>query len=248
MTNAIAGDDERTASRAEEVIERLTNAFNDLAATGSVRVKPGKDRVFLAAYGWWAYITRSSQAVLTLRRNGLEHEALPIVRSILQHALVLQWLADTGDAAIDAVGEYGDDNTRLLLLTMNQAHWPPIPGFNITAPPKLASPNPLVSKIKNFEELCVFYNARTLYAAFRLLSSYVHPTAVGAMAYVDQAAGTLADRATGPTGPNIIQAAICLIQAGHVISQLLQGDPIRTALTKAEIYLGTRVELWERPT
>ncbi|GEM_PF-5349908 len=211
-----------------------------------MQLKPGKDREFRAAYGWWVYITRSSQAVLTLRRSGLEHEASPIVRSILQHALVLQWLVEVGDAAIDAVSEYGDDNTRLLLQTMRQAIWPPIPGFNITAPPRPQSPNPLVSKIKNFEELCILYDARMLYVTFRLLSTYVHPASVGAMAYVDQPSGTLADRATGPTGPNVVQTAMCLIQSGHVISQLLQGDPLRTGLAEAEATLGTQVEVWER--
>jgi hypothetical protein len=167
------------------------------------------------------------------------------VRSILQHALVLQWLVEVGDSANDAVSEYGDDNTRLLLQTMQQANWPPIPGFNITASLRPQSPHPLVSKIKNFEELCILYSARMLYVTFRLLSAYVHPTSVGAMAYIDQASGTLADRATGPTGPNIIQAAMCLIQSGHVINQLLQGDPMGSALAEAEATLGIQVALWE---
>jgi hypothetical protein len=246
MSDTFAGDDEESARRAEDVIERLIGAFNHLASIGSVQVKPGHDRSFRAAYGWWAFITRSSQAVLTLRRSGLEHEGSPIVRSIVQHALVLQWLVEVGDAAIDAVNEYGDDNTRLLLQTMQQANWPPIPGFNITAQPRPRVPNPLVSKIKNFEELCVLYNARRLYVTFRLLSTYVHPTSIGAMTYVDQPSGTLADRATGPTGPNVVQTAMCLIQSGRVINQLLQGDPLRSALTEAEAALGVQVELWER--
>ena len=246
MSSTFAGDDEETARRAEAVIERLIDALNDLASTGSVRVKAGQDRTFLAAYGWWAFITRSAEAVLTLRRSGLEHEASPIVRSILQHALVLQWLLEVGDPAVDAVGEYGDGNTRLLLQTMQQANWPPIPGFNVTAAPKPQSPNPLISKIKNFEELCILYDARMLYVAFRLLSSYVHPTSVGAMAYIDQASATLADRATGPAGPNIIQTAMCLIQSGRAINECLEGDPLRSVLTETEATLGTEIELWKR--
>ena len=246
MSNTFAGDDEETAGRAEDVIDHLSGAFNNLASIGSAHVKPGQNRKFFAAYGWWAFITRSSQAVLTLRRSGLEHEASPIVRSILQHALVLQWLVEVGDTAIDAVSEYGDDNTRLLLQTMQQANWPPIPGFNITAPPRPQSPNPLISKIKNFEELCILYNARMLYVTFRLLSTYVHPTSVGAMAYIDQASATLADRATGPTGPNVVQTAMCLIQSGRIINQLLQGDPLHRALAEAEATLGMQVEPWER--
>jgi hypothetical protein len=82
-----------------------------------------------------------------------------------------------------------------------------------------------------------------LCVTFRLLSAYVHPTSVGDMAYIDQASGTLADRATGPTGPNIIQAAMCLIQSGHVINQFLQGDPLGSALAEAEATLGIQVAL-----
>lgn len=176
MTNAAFSDDEATAQRAEKVIEQLASSLDLMSAKGSVQVHPGKGRVFVAAYGWWAFITRSSQAVLTLRRAGLEHEASPIVRAILQHGLVLQWLVDIGDSAVDAVKVYGDDNVRLLLKTMQDANWPAVPGLNLNPPPRPATPNPLVRKLKNFEELCVAYNALQLYVPFRLMSAYVHPT------------------------------------------------------------------------
>ncbi len=245
MTSAAFSDDEATAQRAEKVIEQLASSLDLMSAKGSVQVHPGKGRVFAAAYGWWAFIIRSSQAVLTLRRAGLEHEASPIVRAILQHGLVLQWLVDVGDTAVDAVKEYGDDNVRLLLKTMQDANWPAVAGLNLNPPPRPATPNPLVTKLKNFEELCTAYNALQLYVPFRLMSAYVHPTSVGSRAYFDETSGELAARATGTAeGPRIIQTAMCLIQSGKVISQLLIDDPLAGALANAEAELGIQLALW----
>lgn len=183
--------------------------------------------------------------MLTLRRAGLEHEASPIVRAILQHGLVLQWLVDIGDSAVDAVKVYGDDNVRLLLKTMQDANWPAVPGLNLNPPPRPATPNPLVRKLKNFEELCVAYNALQLYVPFRLMSAYVHPTSVGSRAYFDETSGELAARATGTAeGHRIIQTAMCLIQSGIAINQLLVDGPLAGALANAEAELGIQLALW----
>lgn len=249
MTNTEIGDNEESAARAEQVITTLVVAFEALAATGAVQVRSGAARVFTSSFGWWAGMTRSSQAVLTLRRCGLEHEAAPIVRSIVQHSLVLQWMVETGDAAIEAVTEYGDNNTRLLLDTLAQARWPVPDGFDPKVPPKPEVANPLVSKVKNFEELCIHYNARELYVTFRLLSAYAHPTATGAMAYVDHASGTPASRSTAPTRGHILQTAICLTQAGHVINSLLQDPdgPLRESLDRVDQLLGGQFRPWPTP-
>jgi hypothetical protein len=248
VADAGFGADEATARRAEKVVEQLTGALEGLAAVGSIQVKPGSSRVFIVAYGWWAYLTRSGQAVLTLRRAGLEHEASPIIRSILQHGLALQWLIDTGDGAVDAIDEYGNHNIRLLLDTMTKAKWSPVPGLNMTPLPKPASPNPLVTKLKNFEELCIAYNARELYVPFRLMSAYVHPTSVGARAYFDELSGTISASAIRTTVDTlIIQTAMCMIQAGRAISQLLVDDPLSSTLSQADSTLGLQVVLWPLP-
>jgi hypothetical protein len=241
------GDDEHSAARAEEAVAMLVAAFEELAAAGSVRVLPGATRVFTAAFGWWAGITRSSQAVLALRRSGLEHEAAPIVRSIVQHSLVLQWMVEVGDAAIDAVAEYGDNNTRLLLDTLAQADWPLPDGLDASVPPRPAVANPLVSKVKNFEELCIRYGARQLYVTFRLLSAYAHPTATGAMAYVDHASGTPASRSTAPTHAHILQTALCLVQATHVINSLLEGGVLDEVLARIDRLFGEQIRPWPTP-
>lgn len=248
MDNVEIGDDEESAARAERAVTMLVDAFEGLAAAGSVQALPDTANLFKAAFGWWAGITRSSQAVLTLRRAGLEHEAAPIVRSIVQHSLVLQWMVEIGDDAITAVAEYGDNNTRLLLDTLAQAKWDLPDGFNPEVPPRPAVANPLVKKIKNFEELCTWYNARDLYVTFRLLSAYAHPTATGALAYFDQASGTPATRSTAPTRGYILQSVLCLTQTGRVMNLLLQGGPLDEILDQVDELLGAEFRPWPTPT
>ena len=245
MTGTQFDADEATALRAEQVVEQLADALDNIAAEGSIQAIPGNSRVFIVAYGWWAHTTRSSQAVLTLRRAGLEHEASPIIRNILQHSLALQWLIDIGDKAVDAIEEYSDNNVRLLSDTMGKANWPPVPGLNLATPPKPATANPLVTKLKNFEELCVAYNAQQLYVPFRLMSAYAHPTAVGARAYLDERSGTIsASVVESTTNTLIIQTAMCLIQAGKAFNQLLVGSTMGNALSKADETLGMQVTQW----
>ena len=247
MNNVEIGDDEEGAARAEQAIALLVDAFEGLAATGPVQALPGMGNLFTAAFGWWAGITRSSQAVLTLRRAGLEHEAAPIVRSIVQHSLVLQWMVEVGDEAIKAVAEYGDNNTRLLLDTFAKAKWEAPEGFDPEVPPRPAVANPLVSKLKNFEELCIRYDARKLYVTFRLLSAYAHPTPIGALAYFDQASGTPATRSSLPTHAGILQSAICLTQTGQVMDSLLEDSPLGKYMDQVDELLGAEFRPWTTP-
>lgn len=238
--------DSLTADRAESAIGHITTALNGLKSHGSVHIANGSDRIFLLAYGWWVFIVRSSEAVVVLRHNNLVHESSPIVRGILQHGLVLQWLVDTGDKAVDAAAEYGDNNVRKLLNTMKEAKWPPVEGLTMTAPEEPVSPNPLVHKIEDFSQLCITYSARQLYVPFRLLSSYVHPTMVGARAYIDEKTVELSSVALGEDSHSlVIQTAMCLIQATKVINQILVDDPLKVAIEEAEQVLGIEVGLWQ---
>ncbi|GIG02104.1 hypothetical protein Cci01nite_71970 [Catellatospora citrea] len=64
------------------------------------------------------------------------------------------------------------------------------------------------------------------------------------MAYVADAGG-LVSRAVAPTHSHVIQAGMCLIQAGQTVSSLIAGDPLRTALVAAEAALGMEVAPWQ---
>jgi transcriptional regulator with XRE-family HTH domain len=240
-------DDAATARRAEKVLEQLNAALDRLVSEGSIEAKPStSERVFHLAYGWWAFMVRSGNAVLALRRYGLEHEASPIVRTVLQHGLVLQWLVDTGDSAVDSIEQDADANVRLLLKTMAASDWPPVAGLTMTPPPMPQVRNSSVEKLRNFAALCRDYNAYQLYVPFRLLSAYVHPTSVGAMAYLDEQTGNLSPVALSTSNALVIQTAMCLIQASKAFGQLLAKNSLRDAVMRAESTLGIEVAMWSR--
>jgi transcriptional regulator with XRE-family HTH domain len=246
-TPAAFDDDAATARRAEKVIEQLNAVLDFLASDGSIKAKSStSERVFHLAYGWWTFIMRSSKAVLTLRHSALEHEASPIVRTVLQHGLVLQWLVDTGDSAVDAVEQYADANVRLLLKTMMDSDWPPVAGLTMVPPPVPEMRNLRVEKLRNFSSLCRDYDAYQLYVPFRLLSAYVHPTSVGASAYLDEQAGNLSPVAMSTSNALVIQTAMCLIQASKAFAQLLSQNSLSHGVARAENTLGIEVAMWSR--
>jgi hypothetical protein len=237
-------DDEASAERAERVVEHFVGVLEEIAGSGTIKVLSDRARLFPCAFGWWAGITRSCQALLTLHRAGLAHEGAPIVRTVLQHALALQWLIETGDPALDAIAEYGDDNTRKLIDTLSESRWPLPDGWTTPRPAKPKTPHPLLPKLTDFSQMCRPYGALQLYVPFRLLSAHAHPTSVSAMAYVDGDTGHLQINATGPTRGHLIQAAMCLIQAWKIMSAAVDDIILDDAVAKAEGILGVEVGLW----
>lgn len=120
---AALNDDQEAAAKARSAIVYLTDAFDSMAAAGKITVHAETSHVFKAMYGWWVGIVRSSRAVVLLYDSGLCSEADPIVRSILQHALVLQWVVDVGDDALDAITEHGENEHGRMQRHAQRAGW-----------------------------------------------------------------------------------------------------------------------------
>ncbi|UMP06755.1 DUF5677 domain-containing protein [Amycolatopsis sp. EV170708-02-1] len=243
--NTVIADDEATGQRAHEAIAMLTDQFERITEAGEITVNHDTSRLFKALFGWWAKINRSSQLVALAHNNRLGHESGPIVRSIIQHTLVLQWVLDEGDDALDALVEYGEDNTRKLMEDLERAEWPIPPGAEREKPSEPQVPHRLLGMIKNFADLCIAYDARKLYVAYRLLSAQIHPSPQGGMAYVDDT-GTLSNYAAKQTWGLLIQTAMCLIQAARTFNPLIEGQPLNDVITRAETRLGTEIGLWTR--
>jgi hypothetical protein len=245
--NAAIADDEPTGNRALDVIDILTGEFESLTETGQLTLTHETSHLFAAVFGWWVGINRSSQLVALAHRNQLPHESGPTVRSIIEHTLVLQWVLDEGDEALDTLMEFGDNNTRKLLDDLAKADWPLPDGVEHQAPEKPAHPHRMMGMLSNFGNLCIAYDARKLYIVYRLLSAQAHPSPQGAMAYVDEA-GTLSNHAPKQTWGALIQTAICLIQAARAINPLLKETPLSDVIARAENHLGVKIGLWTRQT
>ncbi|MPZ80876.1 MAG: hypothetical protein GEV28_10940 [Actinophytocola sp.] len=229
--------DPATGQRAGDAILLLTSSFVQLTEAGQISVLDDREHVFQSVYGWWVWINRSSQLVLLAHDAGRGHEAAPSVRSILEHALVLHWVVEVGDDAMAAVKAAGTENRRKLFDHAHKANWPIPP--DITRPEKAT--HPLSGMITNFADLCIAYDAETLYVPYRTLSAHVHPSPKGAEAYLGDD-GTLINHGTRPIHDHLVLTAISLIMAARAINSLLAGHPLVEAITHAQDQLGTTIE------
>src|SRR6266566_7418823 len=82
----------------EELLQLYPNRLRNPPAWRS-----GYDEVAYLAHGWYLRCHRGIQAILLLDPAGFAEEAAPIRRSIIEHALALQWLAAEGNKILDTV-------------------------------------------------------------------------------------------------------------------------------------------------
>lgn len=74
----------------------------------AARRKPGDrtenaDAVAVAlAWGWMVRVSRTGEAAMRLDQAGFSHEAAPLVRSMLEHAIRLRWAAAAGSDFVEA--------------------------------------------------------------------------------------------------------------------------------------------------
>lgn len=237
-------DDEASGQRAHLAIATLTGEFDKLISTGQLSVHSEKSNLFLAVYSWWMWINRSSKLVALAYRQDLDHEVAPTVRSIVEHALVLQWVIDEGDEALHALAEHGEKNRRKLLRELEESGWPIPPEVEQQEAKSPEVPHRLAGTISSFFNICNIYDARKLYVSFRLLSAYAHPSVPGATAYITETM-TLRSHAEHTWGP-LIQTAMCLIQATRTMNPLIEGQPMNDAIARAEQLFGLEVGLWNR--
>jgi hypothetical protein len=237
MSNA-ASTNESMRERAVGTIKILVKAFDNLTGAGEVDVPNEHADVFIAVYGWWAWLNRTSKLVLIAHDAGLGHEAAPNVRTILEHTLVMQWVADVGADALATLIALDSERRRKFIDELTAAGWPVPEG--VTAPPRVT--HPMKRKIENFQELCITYDARSLYVPYRMLSSNVHPTGSGAMDYVTEDNHLAAHPRRDDSEANLAIVAVSLIQAALTINSLLERDTLVAAISDARKRLGAEID------
>ena len=226
--------------RAVGAIRILVKAFDDLTDAGQVQVPAEHAEVFTWIFGWWAWITRNSKLVLLAHEADLAHESSPNVRSILEHSLVMQWVADVGAEALATLTALDSEWRRKFINELNAAGWS-VPA-DVTPPPPLSKPLKFKGKVTNFNELCVSYDARSLYIPYRMLSTHVHPTARGALAYIGDE-GQLANYPVhDDSDSDLVLVAVCVIQAALTIDSLLDNEVLTTAIAAARERLGAAID------
>lgn len=248
QTNDIA-DDQASAERAIAAIRIIAATLDGVAKAGpSQPLTPTTtQRVFLLAYGWFASIVRTSELIALGYENGLRHECSASARVVLQHTLALQWLAEGGDPAFDAVESDAERRAYDLIKELHDTGWPIPDEFTMQVTTRPAKSGALEEQIDNFKAMCALYEGgNQLYVPFRLQSAYAHPSYVGSQAYLIPEKGELSPTAVTDTYAHLIDTTRCLIQAGLAFAALLTDDHLANEVARAQETLGIRFILWER--
>lgn len=227
-----------TAEQAREAIRALIDAFDTFTNAGTVNVQAADEQLFTDVFGWWVWINNSSKLVLLAHDAGLGHEASPSVRSILEHAMVMQWVIDDREAATAAITAKAAENRRKLFDDATAQGW--------AIPANIIRPEATPQTMLNFASLCARYDAKILYIPYRMLSNHVHPTAKGAEAYVDRETLDLRTHADNDTRSDLVLVALCLLQAAQAINALTADQPLAAAIAAANEPFGHHIEPFRR--
>ncbi|WP_449065596.1 DUF5677 domain-containing protein [Planomonospora algeriensis] len=232
----------------------LVEKAEEIHRPGAVVVQPQDELVFYVLYGWWRFINRSAVAFWRLHDGGFPIEGLPLVRNILDHTYSMMWLRDAGPAGVTVLGGVELEKRRKLINNVKQ-EWKTLEDFDASTLPPITVPaegDPgydayctMLGEFKNFSNLITAYGRGDAYPVYRVLSNYSHAGTQTAEAYLEPLQDGKYElqampRTSGSHGP-IIHTTIALIQAGDVMSGLMDGDPMRKLLKQAanDIGLGT---------
>lgn len=86
--------------------------------------KPRADvpgRVFASVWGLYAQIYRHARSALVLTDAGMSQESHVLVRVALEHTILLHWVAERGDAGVDAMLNTQSQNVSKSIKTMRTA-------------------------------------------------------------------------------------------------------------------------------
>lgn len=227
-----------TVEQAREAIRTLTDAFDTLTNAGKVNIQAADEQVFTDVFGWWVWINNSSKLVLLAHDAGLGHEASPNVRSILEHAVVMQWVIDDREAATAAIAAKDAENRRKLFDDATAQDW--------TISDDITRPEPTPQTMLDFASICARYDAKIFYIPYRILSNHVHPTAKGAGAYVNRETLDLRAHAGNDSRADLVLLAICLLQAAQAINALTADQPLAIAISEANAPFGHQIEPFRR--
>ncbi|MER6375916.1 DUF5677 domain-containing protein [Streptomyces mirabilis] len=243
--------DDATATLARTVAEDLI-AAGDAVVVNGLTFPAQNYKLVVGSYGWWRLVNRSSRAALLLIDQGFSSpEIAPLMRNVFNHAYALNWLVDNGEAAVDAVISAGAAAHEKLLKKLKDTGWAIAAEYDqalaqqapepARTPAEQALHEKLLHELGNVHDMLDRYGSAELYPVYSHLSSLSHTSVATASAYLAQLDdGTVQIRPTATDlGPaDVIQLAIALIQAGHVFSPLIDGDPLRPAVDKAIADLG----------
>lgn len=164
------------------------------ASTQTFEVPSDRKAAAHMVIAWSAQVHRFGRAFLRLEKDGLEHEAHPLVRSAFEYAVVGHWAAHVGDNAV--IARYGKDQDKLraLVTELKGSRDDIVPPqwraemFAAAIDDEAVSDVDEREFIDKFERICREIGLPgTLYPAYRVLCWITHPTTHAAQVYIPKA-------------------------------------------------------------
>lgn len=242
-----AGDEKTAAERtaAHLTIKELADAFENVAGA-AVEVKAEHEAAFLMGFGWWGKIARTARAVATLAEAQLASEATPLARVVVEHTLALKWLLDGAPETVLAWEEEGRESRHQLLVEAAKAEWALPDWVEKPELPAKGDEHPLRSEYSSFLRLTQLYGEKDTYVAYRLMSADVHPSATGASRFRHHEGDEISLRMPKDDHGPLTHVAYSLFQATKMMDELLAGNPLASALLRAEVLFGRLPHMPER--
>ncbi len=200
-----------------------------------VGFQPHYEGAHVIAHGWYEAVRDWARGALLLGDAGLAWTAAPLRRSMIEHALALEWLADKPDDAFASLHKKEQWTVRKLEQHTAGGEWsiPPELFAEILDPP---APGSAEDVNVNFTHLALAKGERNLLAAWLHETSFSHPSFSSAQRYlvtlpgVDQAD---IERVVVPD-TNTQQVALLLLLATGAFHRFLTGEPWAAQLAQLE--------------
>lgn len=209
----------------------IQTAVTHLEGMRALTVPKARRAASLLGYGWWASVVRTAEGVRQLYASGLGHEAAPLVRTALHHAVALVWLAQDPDTVLKAVAWEHQWKRHRLFERARVRQW------DLSAldelPERPAKPKPAgVAYLAKLEDLCNHIDQTNMYVPYMIESSYVHPSGLGADSYLDERDGTGYIRPTSKAPVTPLSGTVIFVAQATEALGTLTGDDGMTRLAE----------------
>jgi hypothetical protein len=214
-------------------VEAILDSTYRLYEDGAELVTQGPlVRAVPIAHGWYTAVRRFGRGALLLSGAGLGHEAAPLRRSMIEHALALHWLAANPGDALASLGRASQHTVSRMRRKMDGRWNVPDEVFDSIE----ASRFDPSSQDRNlhFGTLASEMGQADLHVAWMHESSYCHPSLSGAQFYAEVSGdGSLQLLHEAPhVGDVRAEVAVILLVASDGFSRFVQGPDWSQELKK----------------
>jgi hypothetical protein len=214
-----------------DAIRKLQNLYRD---TDSISFSSVIQRTVVLAHGWYVAANRTATAIMLLETHGLAHEAAPLRRSLIEHAVGLGWLTEATEAAVDSLLRgYQERNIRRLKQIFEKESPEQAGMFNSILDIEVGES----SEDHNlaFRHLCDSFGTPRIYAEWLRNTALSHATYASATAYIDTTNNDVdLSREPNHTPDSSAEIATMLLLASYHFNELLENRPWTPTILEVE--------------